>query len=554
MRIIQFFPALDYGDAVSNDIVQLHKYFMELGFDSRICCPFYHPDMKSWVTSPEECPGAPDDLLLFHFHYDNDFLDYAEKFPGKRVLVYHNITPAEYFKGINEEVYFHCLRGRQQLQGLAKLFSAGIGDSEFNRRELDKVGFKQTMVLPIAVDLDAISIHPHNPEYRQQFMDGKTNLLFVGRIVPNKKQDDLIRLLEVYRKTYNPDTRLILAGKYQPSDQYYQSLLALVEEKKLQDAVVFTGGITTEQMMSLYLSANVFVSMSEHEGFCVPVLESFIFKLPVLGYAAGAVPELMGKQGSLVKEKQWESVAAQLHRLLTDTTYRQMIVSHQVRQLKPFTKPRMKEKIRQAIEFCIGDKSRVKTKVPLKVSVVVCSVGRPELLKYTLDGLTRQSYPHMEVVVVHDPTDERTCKVLTSYPRLKTVGTRETNLSHSRNLGIALCDGDIIAFQDDDAVAHEDWVKDIVEGYSNPKVGAVGGLVYKGNDGTVVQFANGCITRYGQSMPFNARHEEHNDPNGFVFNYTMGTNSSFRKSVLLELGGFDEHIRSSGMIQISVCG
>jgi len=543
LRIFQLIPALDYGDAVSQDAVQLHFYLQEMGYESKICAMFHDPRMGKYCSPLEECQGTPDDLLLFHFHYDNDLIPIAESFPGKRAVIYHNITPAEYFKETNAEVYYHCTRGREQLKELPFLFDAGIGDSDFNRQELESVGFKQTKVLPIALNIEQMRNEASDAAYEKKFRDGKTNILFVGRVAPNKKQDDLIRFFKIYKEKYNPDSRLILAGKYEDDDPYYLSLVKLVEENQLKDAVLLTGKVSRDELIALYKTANLFISASEHEGFCVPVVESFVHGVPVLAYPAGAVPETLGEGGFLFNVKDGESVSALMHKILSDKELQAEAAERQNRELERYQPERMKEELHSIIDFCMsaGETQDIAYR-DLQVSVVVCSLQRPELLRHTLRGLSRQTHPHLEVIVVHDPTDKETLAVLDAYPKAKRVPTDKNNLSISRNLGIMAAAGDIVAFQDDDAVADPHWAADLVEGYRNPRVGAVGGIVYQGTNKDVVQFARGKITRFAQSLPVNPASINPDDPQGEFFNYLMGTNCSFRKKLLEEAGGFDEHI------------
>ncbi len=545
MRIYQMVPALDYGDAVSNDAIQLHRYFQALGHESKICAMYHDRRVKKYVSPLSDAVKAgPSDILLFHFHYDNDLIPYAERFPGRRIVIYHNITPAEYFKGINKDAVYHCTRGREQLSTLARIFEVGLGDSDYNRQELQQVGFRKTSVLPIAMDLDELLNRTPDAEMLQQFKDGTTNFLFIGRIAPNKKQDELIRYFAEYHRLINGSSRLILAGKFLQDDPYYLSLQSMIRKLDLEKLVVFTNQVTDEQIAALYASAHAFICLSEHEGFCVPIVESFAFNIPVLAFAAGGIPEVMGQGGVLIQDKSTELIIHQMHALATDENVRKQVIELQKKELLRYQPDSIRKQVTQALEFAIQPVTDAdfSQNEDLKVSVVVCSVKRPELLRFTLRGLASQTYSYLEVIIVHDPDDYETLEVLDEFPTAIRIPTKALNLSVSRNLGLMNATGDIVAFQDDDAVAHEYWVSDLVEGYRNPKVGAVGGIVYLGTDYSRIQFANGYINRYGQSFPVNEVSTPRPDPEGETFNYLMGTNCSFRKSLLIRLGGFDENI------------
>lgn len=177
------------------------------------------------------------------------------------------------------------------------------------------------------------------------------------------------------------------------------------------------------------------------------------------------------------------------------------------------------------------------------VSVVICTYNRAKYLEKCLNSLNKQTYPNFEIVVVDGPSNDETSQVLEKYPEIKLIKQEKLNgLSFARNLGIQASDGEIVAFIDDDAVADENWIKYLVEGYTDESIGGVGGPVFD-KDGNCCEFKNGYISKTGIPSLIQENDLNYNDPHGNFFNYITGTNASFRKKVLYEVGLFDEYIK-----------
>ncbi len=226
-----------------------------------------------------------------------------------------------------------CDLGRHELAGLAEHADLGLADSEFNRRELESVGFRKTGVLPIYLDYSRYREEP-NPVLLRTLGDGRRNVLFVGRLAPNKRHDDLIRLAAYWKRFISPDLRLVLVGKPPRRRGYFDALQALMyEEGFTPSEVVFTGHVDHDDLLACYAAAHVFVSMSEHEGYGVPLVEAMLTRVPVLAYAAGAVPDTLGGAGVLFSEKRVDQVAEMAHALASDGPFRDGILAAQDRRL-----------------------------------------------------------------------------------------------------------------------------------------------------------------------------------------------------------------------------
>ena len=172
----------------------------------------------------------------------------------------------------------------------------------------------------------------------------KVNILFTGRIAPNKKHEDVIRSFYYYKKYFNQNARLIFVGNYNGFEPYYNRLCKYVSKLHLED-VIFTGHIKFNEILSYYNVADVFVCMSEHEGFCVPLVEAMEFEVPIVAYDSTAISDTMGNGGILIKEKNAIEVAALINQLCNDEEMRSQIVAEQRERLRIFDYEVIKKKI-----------------------------------------------------------------------------------------------------------------------------------------------------------------------------------------------------------------
>lgn len=545
MEIHQILPALSYGDAVSNDAIEIRNALRNMGYVSNIYAKYVHE-----IISKDACPlnkykKNPNNIVIYHFSLgDLDVTKFVKLLPDTKILIYHNITPYYYFKGINDELAQLCRNGRYELKSLRKDIKHAFGVSEYNRKELLDYGFINTDVLPIIVDFSKYDLNPNN-KIIQNFDDGYVNLLFVGRIAPNKKQEDLIKIFYNYKKI-NSKSRLILLGSCKGMDKYFMKLQEIVRRLNLTD-VVFTGQTSFDEMLAYYHVADVFLCMSEHEGFCVPLLECMYLNVPIIAYNSTAIPYSLGNCGILVNEKRFDEIAEMINLLINDNTLRKKIVSGQRKRLQDFERIKIENKLRNYIENVFNSSERNECvdnieKQPL-VSVVICTYDRSKYLEKCIESIEKQTYPYFEIIIVNGPSTDETIQVLEKYPKIKVVMQEKLNgLSFARNLGIEASDGEIIAFIDDDAVADSNWINYLVKGYKSESIGGVGGPVFD-ITGEWYQFKNGYISKAGIPSFINEKDLNYNNPKGEFFNYVMGTNSSFRKSALYDIGLFDETIK-----------
>lgn len=237
------------------------------------------------------------------------------EYRSRKILVYHNVTPYEYFVDIYPLMAFHCLRGRTDLPEVARSAKYGIAFSHFSERDLQKAGVCRTAVIPLMQDLGRLDLPPDPVALRACSNPRERRILVVGRVVPNKRIEEAIKIVSLLERA-----RLIVAGSYVGCELYYHALVDLAS--RLRVTCDFTGHIPQEEMNALYRTADLMLVVSEHEGFCVPLLEAFQFGIPVVACAAGAIPETADGAAILFDGRDPSTVARLICRVLEDENIR----------------------------------------------------------------------------------------------------------------------------------------------------------------------------------------------------------------------------------------
>jgi len=325
----QVLATLGYGDAIGHEVLGINRVLRDAGYESEIFVETADRRLEHLTTDYREMVGAvaADDVLIHHFSIGSRASRTAYALPGRMALVYHNITPPEYFLGVHKDLVKLCFRGRRELTAYVARCELALGDSEYNREELEALGFPATGVLPVVPDFAHLDLPP-NTMTSEKFDDGWTNIMFVGRVIPNKKFEDVIRAFHVYRTRYNPRSRLLLVGSHGGFEKYLAMLHALVARLGTPD-VHFLGHVSNEELTALYDVADLFLCASEHEGFCVPLIESFYKQVPVLAYAATAVPATMDGGGVLYDAKDPFEVARVMQAMLDNPDIEDAVVASQ---------------------------------------------------------------------------------------------------------------------------------------------------------------------------------------------------------------------------------
>lgn len=321
--------SLTFGDAIGNETLQMQSVLREHGVKSEIFAESTDTFMTRRARELSEYSriAAPDNVLLLHLSIGSKSAALARELPDQLVLRYHNITPAEWFTKFAPKVARQCSTGRRELATFVDRTALALGVSEYNRAELDRLGFDPTGVLPLLWDPSRLALSP-NPVVEEMFHDEMTNFLFVGKVIPNKRLEDVMKVVHYYQRFIDKKCRLIFVGEWRDFERYYESLIRFADEIDLRN-VEFVGRVSTEELVAYYELADVFMCMSEHEGFCAPLLEAFQMGVPVIAYDAGAVRETLGGAGMLVHEKKIDEIAELAHLLVSDIELRSRVVSAQ---------------------------------------------------------------------------------------------------------------------------------------------------------------------------------------------------------------------------------
>jgi glycosyltransferase involved in cell wall biosynthesis len=289
-------------------------------------------------------------MTILHFATASPMTAAFGRLPGTRLLHYHNITPPHFFAGVDPRLCAITSHARRELASLARSTDVAFAPSAYSRTELDALGFARTATLPLSIDLDRLRTAPRVPALERMLGDGLVNILFVGRVAPNKKVEDHLRLAEQYRRYIDLDYRFIFVGRHDAVPAYFAAIRALMQQHRLPtDRVWFTGAVPAAELAAYYRHAHAYVSLSEHEGFGVPLVEAMAMDVPVLAYAAAAVPETLGGAGLVFAPKDLEYAAELLGALVYDGPLRDAIVAGQRERVREFEPARVEGRLKTAL-------------------------------------------------------------------------------------------------------------------------------------------------------------------------------------------------------------
>ena len=350
MIVNQWLPAAHDGDAVGDNARVVRDVLRGMGHDSDIYAMTIDEGLEDEFRRWSEPSARRGDVTMLHFAVPSPMTDAMRTLPGVRVVHYHNVTPAHFFAPYDMNIARFCARGRSELATLADRVDLALGASEYSRRELEELGFPRTGVMPIAVNTRRLTEARPVPAIEKTLQDGLCNILFVGRIAPNKKIEDHIRLAEQYKRYVDSYYRFIFVGRYDAVPRYYATVRALIAEyQMLPDRFWFTGPVPDDELAAYYRHAHAYVSLSEHEGFCVPLVESMAMDVPVLAYAAAAVPETLDGAGVTFAPKDLEQAAELLGGLIYDEPFREGVIAGQRRRLDAFAPERVAPRVRDML-------------------------------------------------------------------------------------------------------------------------------------------------------------------------------------------------------------
>jgi len=292
----QFVAGFSQGDAISNEARTLRRIFRDWGYTSDIICEQQRtlPELRRETRDLAAALPTirPEDIVLLHLSIGSPVNEAFRLLQCGKAILYHNITPPEFFRDIHEPMAAQLAQGREQVKSLAGVAAVNLAVSAFNAMELEELGYAQVGVLPLVLDFAKLRAAPHRGRLAR-YADGLTHV-----------------------------------GSYAGLENYQALLWTRIRQLQLAN-VELTGSIPQAELNACYQSAHVFLCLSEHEGFCIPLIEAMVNEVPVLAYAAGAVPETLDGAGVLIKEKRFDLVAEMLGRLVHDETLRDAVLAKQ---------------------------------------------------------------------------------------------------------------------------------------------------------------------------------------------------------------------------------
>ena len=350
--IHQMLPGLRSSDAVSRQALAIQQRLRAWGYASDLYTAMDNtePALRGICQAYQTFPRDTSALIIYHHAVGSEMVDFLRSRLEQVIVYYHNITPAQYLSLVNPKLARGMVWGREQLADFAHTPYALAG-SEYSRRELLSAGYSRVEVLPYFIAFDHLDQGIRSDAGQavlRRYADSGLCWLFVGRLVPNKCQIDLVRVLAYYQRQIDPDARLILVGSDRDTPGYRGEIERVAQQLSVNH-LDLCGQVLDEALGAYYHVATVFVSLSEHEGFGIPLLEAMHMQAPVVAYAAAAVPDTLGSAGVLIRRKRWEVIAEALHEVATNAALRARLIARQNDRVAEFAPERVDLKLRAIV-------------------------------------------------------------------------------------------------------------------------------------------------------------------------------------------------------------
>ncbi len=389
----QFHSGTAFGDAVTNQMLDLQARLRSLGHESEVFAEHVAPELVDRVRSIRTYPGAPDELLIVHHSIGHHAFDDVIDLANPIVTIYHNVTPERYFEDAVVRSFIRL--GRDQLRYLARRSLFGVAVSNFNRAEMLAAGFERVDVLPVRTDYGefaeaGLATDPAGHDW-----------LYVGRVVANKCQHLLVEAFAAFQQTFDPMARLHLVGDVSEA-RYVARVEATAERLGVSDKVVLTGKVSERGLRAAFAGAGVFVSLSEHEGFGVPILEAMASRVPVVAYGSTAVPETMGGAGIVLRTQDAATVAATVQAVFGDGALRDRLVRRQSERVAQVGRFDVGHALRRLVARAEGDVPPLEVQVqgPFETSYSLATMNRR-----LAEGLDRSPDLAVSIYATEGPGD-----------------------------------------------------------------------------------------------------------------------------------------------------
>ncbi len=350
VRIDQVLAGFADGDAISHAALSMRTVFRAWGATSEIYADKAHvsPSLQDQCRSLNEYAGATTDVVVHHYSIGSPALDLFAAAPGHRILVYHNVTPAEYFDGFDDRVAAQLRQARAEIGRIGAQVQSIWAVSEFNARELRERGLQNVRVFPLLFSKAPMDIPP-DPDVLAEFSVKLATIMCCGRIAPNKKIETLIEAFYWYHRAINPFSRLLIVGSERSCPRYFEMLRMYVGDLDLAN-VCFVGFASPAGLPAYYKSSDLFMSASEHEGYCLPLLEAMYQGVPVIARGGGGVPEAMGGAGVVYDDLTPCELSGLMHRVISDAAIRREVLDSQRARIEQALSRNVEAELRELLK------------------------------------------------------------------------------------------------------------------------------------------------------------------------------------------------------------
>ena len=342
MRIFQILPSFVSGDAIGNEVIMFDNILRNHGFETYIFYENATDYTKSISYHYSLLPKINlDDLVIFHMSISSIITEIFLEMKCKKIMIYHNITPYNYYYGYDINMTIACKKGLEEVRFLFDKVDYCITHSIFSKKNLENIGYLCKIdVMPILLSFDDYKEDP-SKIIINKFSDDFINIVSIGRInAPNKRWENIIKVFYFFQKYIESKSRLFLVGTFESNEVYPQRLKNFVNYLKLNN-VIFTGHIPFNELLSYLKISDIYLCMSEHEGFCVPLLEAMFFNIPVVAYSTTAIPYTLENAGFLIKNHNPLEVAFIMKKILEDNSLHQEIIKNQKKRMSYFETKRV---------------------------------------------------------------------------------------------------------------------------------------------------------------------------------------------------------------------
>lgn len=338
MIVYQHIDEYHAYDGMGNDCRGFRDFFNGLGIENHIITRNNRSKDLSILNPNQGIDESDENIHILHYGGSGYPVEYFESRKGRKFLRFHNVTPAHFFLGGNPGVYLSMekffLKTILELNSLAKSIELCISDSDYNSRTILEWCNLPCRTVPILRNYKDPSIKKPRDSNTHRSNNEEIHITYVSRFVPNKKIEDIIKLLHTLKRIHSPSYLHLVGNPVSGIDDYFLFLQGLIRELDLDDNVRFHRGVTEEEKYNILSSSDLFLCMSEHEGFGIPLVEAMESGIPVLAYDSSAIEETLKGGGILFREKNYAKIAELILIIKNDSGLRDRILFNQSKAME----------------------------------------------------------------------------------------------------------------------------------------------------------------------------------------------------------------------------